>query len=341
MRKVIVTFVLTPIVMTVCAAFSAQQAFAIKPFNDVFKKMYVEESKNEEFKALVNDKAKCNLCHVQGENKKVRNPYGEASLKAGLVKKVYEPMLKAEKEKAEKEIMAILEKVEAMTPEGGKETFGERIKAGKLPGGNTDGKPEKIILTSAPFVDKGTDGFTQMFDGKTLAGWKINENETSWEVVDGTIVCKGDRSHLFFVGDGKPYKNFHFKAEVKTEKNSNAGIYFHTKFQESGWPKYGFECQVNNSYVSDPRKTSSLYGVKDVLEPAGKDGVWYTQEIIVQGKKVTLKVDGKVIVEYDEPAGQQAGKDFTRVLDEGTFALQAHDPGSRVAFKNLQVKRLD
>jgi hypothetical protein len=184
-------------------------------------------------------------------------------------------------------------------------------------------------------------GFVSLFDGKSMKGWKVNENPESWKVVDGNLVCKGERSHLFFVGEEKPYKNFHFKAEVKTEPNSNAGIYFHTKYQESGWPKYGFECQVNLSYNSDPRKTSSLYAVKDVLEAAAKDNEWYTQEIIVQGKKVTLKVNGKTMVEYNEPEDQKAGSDFTRKIDEGTFALQAHDPGSKVYFRNLRVKRLD
>jgi hypothetical protein len=174
-----------------------------------------------------------------------------------------------------------------------------------------------------------------------MDGWKVNENKDSWKVQDGCLVCKGERSHIFYVGDEKPYKNFHFKAEVKTEPNSNAGIYFHTKYQDSGWPKYGFECQVNLSYKADPRKTSSLYAVKDVLEPAAKDNEWYTQEIIVQGNKVTLKVDGKTLVEYVEPEGQKAGSDFTRKLEEGTFALQAHDPGSKVYFRNLRVKRLD
>ena len=183
-------------------------------------------------------------------------------------------------------------------------------------------------------------GFVSLFDGKTMNGWKVNENPGSWKVEEGNLVCKGERSHLFYVGNDKPYKNFHFKAEVKTEPNSNAGIYFHTKYQESGWPKYGFECQVN-LYNSDPRKTSSLYGVKDVLEPAAKDNEWYTQEIIVQGKKVTLKVNGKTMVEYIEPDDQKAGSDFTRKLEEGTFALQAHDPGSKVYFRNLRVKRLD
>ena len=189
-------------------------------------------------------------------------------------------------------------------------------------------------------AEKVTD-FVQLFDGKSMDGWKVNENQGSWKVQDGCLVCNGERSHIFYVGDEKPYKNFHFKAEVKTETNSNAGIYFHTKYQDSGWPKYGFECQVNLSYKADPRKTSSLYAVKDVLEPAAKDNEWYTQEIIVQGNKVTLKVDGKTLVEYVEPDGQKAGSDFTRKLDEGTFALQAHDPGSKVYFRNLRVKRLD
>jgi hypothetical protein len=184
-------------------------------------------------------------------------------------------------------------------------------------------------------------GFVSLFDGKSMNGWKVNENQTSWAVKDGMLVCQGERSHIFYVGDDKPFKNFHFKAEVMTEPNSNAGIYFHTKYQESGWPKYGFECQVNLSYKSDPRKTSSLYAVKDVLEPAAKDNEWYLQEIIVVGKKITLKVNGKTQVEYIEPDDQKAGSDFTRKLDEGTFALQAHDPGSKVYFRNIRVKRLD
>ena len=42
-----------------------------------------------------------------------------------------------------------------------------------------------------------------------------------------------------------------------------------------------------------------------------------------------------------EPAGQKPGKDFTRKLDEGTFAFQAHDPGNVARYKNIRAKRLD
>lgn len=187
------------------------------------------------------------------------------------------------------------------------------------------------------------DGFVQLFDGKSFDGWKINEAKDSWKIKDGAIVANGPRSHLFYVGDDKPFVNFELKVDVMTETEANGGIYFHTKFQEEGWPKYGFEAQVNNSPVGkkDPKKTGSLYAVKDVLELHVKDGEWYTETVIVKGKNVTIKINDKVVTDYTEPDDKKAGEDFTRKLEKGTFALQAHDPGSTVHFKNIRVKRLD
>ncbi len=183
-------------------------------------------------------------------------------------------------------------------------------------------------------------GFVTLFDGKSFNGWKINESPESWKIEDGAIVAHGARSHLFYVGDDKPFKNFHFKAEVKTTPGSNGGIYFHTKYQDVDWPRYGFECQVNVTH-KDPKKSSSLYAVENVLDPPVKDNEWYTQEIIVEGRKVVLKLNGKVMVEYTEPENPKAFSDkFDRRLGEGTFALQAHDPESVVYFRNLRVKRL-
>ena len=60
-----------------------------------------------------------------------------------------------------------------------------------------------------------------------------------------------------------------------------------------------------------------------------------------EDKNITLKVNGKTMVEYTEAADQKAfSKDFARLLGEGTMALQAHDPKSEVHFRNLMVKPL-
>ncbi len=197
-----------------------------------------------------------------------------------------------------------------------------------------------VLLALSVRAAENEDGWTTMFDGKSLKGWKISENPDSWKVEDGAIVSNGPRSHLFYVGDEKPFKNFEFQADVMTAQGSNAGIYFHTKFQDEDWPKYGFEAQVNNSYEKDPRKTGSLYAVRDVLEPPAKDNEWFKYHIKVDGDHVTISINEKTLVDYTEPADAQPGERFTRVLDEGTFALQAHDPHSKVLFKNLKVKRL-
>jgi hypothetical protein len=128
--------------------------------------------------------------------------------------------------------------------------------------------------------------------------------------------------------------------EVQTEPGSNGGIYFHTRYQERDWPRGGFECQVNNTH-SDWIKTGSLYGLASIGQQAAKDGKWWTQEVIVQGNSVTVKIDGLTVLQYNEPAGAQPGNGFERKINEGTFALQAHDPKSVIRYRNIRVKRLD
>ena len=196
-----------------------------------------------------------------------------------------------------------------------------------------------IAATCPPRAAAEEAGFESLFDGKSLDGWKAGENPGSWKVVDGTLVCHGPRSHLYYVGKGDEpaeWKNFHFKAEVMTKPNANSGIYFHAKYQESGWPSVGHEVQVNTTHA-DPVRTGSLYNVVKNLTAPSKDGEWFTEEVIVEGNRIITKVNGKTIVDHVEKTDEI--KDG-RKLSKGTFALQAHDPGSEVHYRNIRVKRL-
>jgi hypothetical protein len=204
------------------------------------------------------------------------------------------------------------------------------------------------LLSAAPLLaaDKTPDaeGFITLFDGSSLDGWKkTTDNPDSIQLKDGAIVANGPRAHIFYVGDEKPFKNFHFKCEVMTKPSSNGGIYFHTQYQESGWPSKGHECQVNNTYNRDPQKTGGVYNVAKVLEAPAKDDEWFKYEIIVQDKHVTVKINDKVVADYTEDT-EALAKDRkvepTRRISEGTFALQGHDPGSTVLYRNIKVKRL-
>ncbi len=200
-----------------------------------------------------------------------------------------------------------------------------------------------ICLTSSAnrlaFGQDGNDGWISLFDGKTLNGWKASENKGTFGVRDGIIVAQGPRSHLYYVGpvENANFKDFEFKADVMTRPGANSGMYFHTEYRETDWPRKGYEVQVNNTH-SDWRKTGSLYGIKDIRESPAKDNEWFTQHIIVDGRQVTVIVNGRTVLEHtvEETGSGRRG----RSLSSGTFALQGHDPGSTVYYKNIMVRPL-
>ena len=186
------------------------------------------------------------------------------------------------------------------------------------------------------------EGWISLFDGKTLDGWKAAENPDSFSVRKGMIVVNGPRAHLYYVGDvqNHDFKNFEFRADVMTTPGSNSGIYLHTRYQETDWPRQGYEVQVNHSHT-DPKKTGSLYDVQNVMESPAEDNVWFTEEIVVRGKQIVTKVNGKTLVDYTEPENPERPEGWEgRRLSSGTFALQAHDPQSKVYFANIMVKPL-
>ena len=93
---------------------------------------------------------------------------------------------------------------------------------------------------------------------------------------------------------------------------------------------------MNNSH-GDRKRTGGLYNVQDNYDAVAKDNEWFKYEIIVQGKHIVIKIDGKTVSDYTEPPDLDRP---SRQLSQGTFAIQAHDPGSKVYFRDLKVKEL-
>lgn len=199
-----------------------------------------------------------------------------------------------------------------------------------------------LLSCSSSKNSTGNGGWIPLFNGTSLEGWRASENPSTFKVENGAIVVHGPRAHLFYEGPVQDhnFKNFEFKAQVMTTPGSNSGIFFHTAYQESGWPARGYEAQVNNSQ-SDWRRTGSLYATQDVKEVYVKDGEWFTETIRVEGKRITIKINDRTVVDYTEPEGveKEEGRSLKR-LSSGTFALQGHDPGSKVYFKEIYVRPL-
>lgn len=204
------------------------------------------------------------------------------------------------------------------------------------------------IFTFAALAADSNDGWTAMFNGKDLSGWKSNEETPgSFTVEDGVLKVANGRAHLFYTGPegNAKFKNFEFKGKVKHMPGSNSGLYVHTEYQATGWPEKGYECQVNSTAHKDPKKTGGLYAVKDVLDTAPvADGEWFDYSIKVEGKRIVISINGAVTSDWTEPEGWDpatALKNMAgRKLGEGTMAIQGHDPKSVVYFKELFIRPL-
>ncbi len=180
------------------------------------------------------------------------------------------------------------------------------------------GKPEKTPKA-------GKAGWVSMFDGKTLDGWQASEHAENWKVVDGVISGGGPRSHLFWTKE--QCENCEWIATVKISHKGNSGMYTRAEKIEPGWPK-GYEAQVNTSH-GDPVKTGSLYNIKKVFEQMVGDETWFTQHIMMDGDHIVIKVNGITTVDLHDST-----------YKKGFIALQAHDPNSKMWYKDLRFRSL-
>ena len=201
----------------------------------------------------------------------------------------------------------------------------------------------------------------RIFDGKTLnfgSDWETTDNATAtrahWTVQPEGILQgywpKGKpgpgSSHLYYIK--KAYRNFEYRAEVRLNPGGNSGMYFRCpkeknliakgdKAQWRNWPD-GDEAQVKVG-PGDSKKTGTLYPGKPAVSEkelnefigvdTAKEPVWITQHIIAVGNHIIIKLNGKVIRE-----------EIRNKHEEGLFAYQFHHKGTRVEYRNIEVREL-
>jgi hypothetical protein len=143
----------------------------------------------------------------------------------------------------------------------------------------------------------------------------VNENVETFTVKDGAIVAHGPRSHCFYVG----------------------GFYIDTEYQDQGFPLKGFEVQVK-----DPRKTGSLYQVKDNGDDVAKDNQGSPNTSWPKATPLRSKWTTNRWCSGPSPrTAAETGGFPARRIGPGTIALQGHDAGSTVYYKNIRIKLLE
>jgi hypothetical protein len=181
-------------------------------------------------------------------------------------------------------------------------------------------------------------GWTQLFNGKDLTGWETHpEDKAKWEVKDGILIGSGEVGHLYSKRDD--YENFRYRIEAKINDKGNSGQYFRAQMKK-GFPP-GYEAQINATH-SDKIRTGSLYPsfgkLTDaerkkilVFEAPHKPDEWFTQEVIAEGNRIIINVNGKQTVDFVDKAN---------TYKKGRFAIQQHDPGTVIQVRKIEVKEL-
>ena len=192
------------------------------------------------------------------------------------------------------------------------------------------------------------DDWISLFDGRSLNGWKPSEHRETWQVTDGCLVAHGERSHLFYDGSvaNHDFRNFELEVDVRTQQLANSGVFFHTQFQQTGWPQRGYEIQINNTHQGtgdyrELKRTGSLYAVRNIYKSCLADNQWFRLRLSVVGNRIRIWVNDLPTVDYLQPSRPDRQAEQSQVvLSHGTIALQGHDPDSRVAFRNVKIRLL-
>jgi len=204
------------------------------------------------------------------------------------------------------------------------------------------------------------EGFVPIFNGKDLTGWQgLGGDTSSYYVEDGQLICKETgKVHIFTT---KEYANFILRLQIKMDPGGNNGVGIRTKvskqphiegievqvlddpFYARGIPREGKDPK-DWTPLKDYQHHGSLYGLVPAkpghLRPTGQ---WNDEEIICNGRRVTVKLNGVVIVDADlDKVTPLDGKVHPGLFyQKGHIGLHAHgNYGAKVYFRNLRIKEL-
>jgi hypothetical protein len=209
------------------------------------------------------------------------------------------------------------------------------------------------------------EGFTSLFDGKTLEGWTVNclprdkkEAATAWSVDRGTILANtiGHPEHFYIMlATKKEYGDFVLRLRIQVERGvrGNSGIQIRSRYNaETGWMQ-GPQIDIN---PPNPPLTGKLWnegpgphrwlsnepveGFKFSYADEGEG--WNDLEITAQGMRIKSVLNGVTVVDYDGSGvlDDELHKQ-TNVGTRGVIGLQLHAHDElKLRFKDIRVKEL-
>lgn len=184
-------------------------------------------------------------------------------------------------------------------------------------------------------------GYTPLYDGGELDGWKQAGPGSFEEGDDGTLTTRGGMGLLWY--EGKEFGSYSLKLDWKMASeggDDNSGVF--VGFPASDDPlsavDNGYEVQIDATDADD-RTTGSVYGFQSA-DLAARDaalnppGEWNTYEVRVEGERLRIYLNGSLVNDY-------TNTDPARSLTDGHIGLQNHGDDDTVTFRDVRIKELE
>jgi 3-keto-disaccharide hydrolase len=195
-----------------------------------------------------------------------------------------------------------------------------------------------LLVPHAGSSAKSREGWTPLFNGKDLSGWKAYGDE-KWLAENGTVLGESAADKYGYLVTDQKFRDFDLRVRFKGEASGNSGLFFHCRItgtSETGPDIEGIQAEVD---PTPGHHTGGLYesgGRGWLIQPTAagekalKPGEWNELEVSTHGNHIVTRLNGVEIVNYRDPAPK-----FT----EGSIALQIHTGGGvKVLWKDIEIR---
>jgi hypothetical protein len=175
-----------------------------------------------------------------------------------------------------------------------------------------------------------------LFNGRDLTGWATHNNmrvraatNSHWVARNGELVNQAQGHNIRTI---RVFDDFKLHVEFNLEAGANSGIYLRGRY----------ECQLPPPGTRRPEGSPrypeyAIYGMipASKLVP-GSPGVWRTYDITLIGRRVTLVLDGTMILDHREIPGITGGALDSNEAEPGPILLQGDHCGG-IRYRNIAI----
>lgn len=187
-------------------------------------------------------------------------------------------------------------------------------------------------------------GSKSLFNGKDLAGWKVNSADAKRVLSKFDVTPTGELRVINGPGDLQTeaqFGDFCLQYECKTNgKFLNSGIFFRCMPDQY---QNGYEAQIQNAYKDNDRTkpvdfgTGAIYRRVPARKVVSNDEEWFTMTVLANGAHVATWVNGYQVVDWldDRKADENPRKGLRTAA--GHLSIQGHDPTTNIVFRNMRI----